>query len=157
MEPESISNFNRLNQGVRRFFIGAAALMVCATGTLMISPGNAGAPDVAEFRRIKDPVREQGLSLGFAEVSGAFLGDVQLVIEDRDGTPVVDTVVDGPWFFAPLPAGSYHVRAVFDDQIKQVKDVQLAKNQGTRMVLYWDLSVPATQMMASASQAKESL
>jgi hypothetical protein len=105
-----------------------------------------------ELRQVSDPARDQGLSLGFAEVSGAFLGDVTVVIEDRSGTELVNTVVDGPWFFAPLPAGSYNVRAIFDDQAKQIKDVRLSENQVTVMVMYWDLNVPATQMMASLAR-----
>jgi hypothetical protein len=105
-----------------------------------------------ELRHVSDPGRDQGLNLGFAEVSGAFLGDVRVVIEDRSGTQLVNTVVDGPWFFAPLPAGIYNVQAVFDDQVKQMKDVRLPENQVTEMVMYWDLNVPATQMMASLAR-----
>jgi hypothetical protein len=104
-----------------------------------------------ELRRVSDPAREQGLSLGFAEVSGAFLSDVRVSIQDRSGSEVVNTVVDGPWFFAPLPGGTYTVKAVFEDQVKQIKDVHLSDNQVTIMVMYWDLNVPATQMMASVS------
>jgi hypothetical protein len=111
-------------------------------------------PDVVdatwpELRQVSDPARDQGLNLGFAEVSGAFLGDVKVVIEDPSGTVLVDTVVDGPWFFAPLPAGTYTVKAAFEDRAKQINDIQLTKNKVTVMVMYWDLKVPATQMMAS--------
>lgn len=106
-----------------------------------------------EFRQVSDPARGHGLSLGFAEVSGAFLGDVTVVIQDRSGTELVNTVVDGPWFFVPLPAGSYNVKAIFDEQVKQVKDVRLSEKQVTIMVVYWDLNVPATQMMATSQDA----
>ena len=106
-----------------------------------------------EFRQVSDPARGHGLSLGFAEVSGAFLGDVTVVIQDRSGTELVNTVVDGPWFFVPLPAGSYNVKAIFDEQVKQIKDVRLSEKQVTVMVVYWDLNVPATQMMATSQDA----
>lgn len=109
-----------------------------------------------ELRQVSDPARDYGLNLGFAEVSGAFLGDVTVVIEDRAGTELVNTVVDGPWFFVPLPAGSYDVKATFDDQIKQIKDVRLSEKQVTMMVVYWDLNVPGTQMMASSQDAVRS-
>jgi nitrogenase molybdenum-iron protein alpha/beta subunit len=102
---------------------------------------------------VSDPARGHGLNLGFAEVSGAFLGDVTVVIQDRSGTELVNTVVDGPWFFVPLPAGSYNVKAVFDEQVKQIKDVRLSEKHVTMMVVYWDLNVPATQMMATAQDA----
>ncbi len=106
-----------------------------------------------EFRQVSDPARGHGLNLGFAEVSGAFLGDVTVVIQDRSGTELVNTVVDGPWFFVPLPAGSYNVKAVFDEQVKQIKDVRLSEKHVTMMVVYWDLNVPPTQMMATAQDA----
>jgi len=122
--------------------------MVVSTAGLV----NAAGP---EQRQGNDPSRDQGLSLGFAEVSGAFLGDVSLVIQDRSGAEVVNTVVDGPWFFARLPAGTYTVHAVFDDDVKQIKDVRLANDTVTMMIVYWDLNVPPTQMMArGADRAK---
>jgi hypothetical protein len=110
----------------------------------------------SELRRVNDPARDHGLNLGFAEVSGAFLGDVTVVIEDRSGKELVNTVVDGPWFFVPLPAGTYHVKAIFDEQVKHIKDLRLAETQVTMMVVYWDLNVPATQMLASAGHAASS-
>jgi hypothetical protein len=109
-----------------------------------------------EMRQVSDPARDSGLNLGFAEVSGAFLGEVAVVIEDRAGNELVNTVVDGPWLFVPLPAGSYNVKAIFDDQMKQVKDVRLSDQQVTMMVVYWDLNVPATQMMASSQDGAKS-
>jgi hypothetical protein len=109
-----------------------------------------------ELRRVNDPARDHGLNLGFAEVSGAFLGDVTVVIEDRSGKELVNTLVDGPWFFVPLPAGTYHVKATFDDQVKHIKNLRLAETQVTMMVVYWDLNVPATQMLASARHAAPS-
>ncbi len=123
-------------------------LSIIGAATFVVRPEivNATWPEV---RQISDPAREQGLNLGFAEVSGAFLGDVSLVITDRSGTEIVNTVVDGPWFFAPLPAGSYNVKAVFHDQLKQIKGVKLSEDKVTMMVMYWDLNVPATQMMAA--------
>ena len=137
---------------MKRIVLGViTGLAIIASAILITRPGvvNATWP---ESRQVNDPARDQGLSLGFAEVSGAFLGDVALIIEDRSGTELVNTVVDGPWFFAPLPAGSYNVRAAFDDKEKQIKDVRLSEKKVTVMVMYWDLNVPATQLMASAAR-----
>ncbi len=122
------------------------------TGATFISRPNIVGATWPELRQVSDPARDQGLNLGFAEVSGAFLGDVKVMIEDTAGTELVNTVVDGPWFFAPLPAGTYNVKAVFDDQVKQIKNIRLAENKVTMMVMYWDLNVPATQMMASLAR-----
>jgi hypothetical protein len=123
-----------------------AALLSALAGAALV-----GAPVMVyarwpEVRSVSDPTRGQGLSLGFAEVSGAFLGEVTLIVEDRSGREIINTVVDGPWYFAPLPAGTYSVKAIFDDQVKQITDLKLAPGEVTMMVLYWDLNVPATQM-----------
>ncbi len=131
------------------------ALAVLSTVFILIVTTFVSRPELVnatwpELRQVSDPAREHGLNLGFAEVSGAFLGDVTVVIEDRSGTELVNTVVDGPWFFVPLPAGSYNVKAIFDDKVKQVRNVRLSEKQVTMMVVYWDLNVPATQMMASS-------
>ena len=137
---------------MKRVVFGVVTGLAITTIAMFISgPGvvNATWP---ESRQVSDPARDQGLSLGFAEVSGAFLGEVALIIEDPSGTELVNTVVDGPWFFAPLPAGSYNVRAIFDDKEKQIKDVRLSEKKVTVMVMYWDLNVPATQMMASVAR-----
>jgi hypothetical protein len=132
---------NRLCAGI------IAGLSIVSSAVLASRPGlvNANGP---EQRQISDPSRDQGLNLGFAEVSGAFLGDVSLVIQDRSGAEVVNTVVDGPWFFARLPAGTYTINAVFEDNVKQIKNVRLSQDMVTMMIVYWDLNVPPTQMMA---------
>jgi hypothetical protein len=137
---------------MNRLLLGTLAAIAIITVATFVSKPNVVNATWPELRQVSDPARDQGLNLGFAEVSGAFLGDVKVVIEDASGTELVNTVVDGPWFFAPLPAGTYNVKAIFDDQAKQIKDVRLLENKVTMMVMYWDLNVPATQMMASLAK-----
>jgi hypothetical protein len=137
---------------MNRLLLGTLAAIAIITVATFVSKPNVVNATWPELRQVSDPARDQGLNLGFAEVSGAFLGDVKVVIEDASGTELVNTVVDGPWFFAPLPAGTYNVKAIFDDQAKQIKDVRLLENKVTMMVMYWDLNLPATQMMASLAK-----
>lgn len=137
---------------MNRLLLGTLAGIAIMTVATLVSKPNVVNATWPELREVSDPARNQGLNLGFAEVSGAFLGDVKVVIEDASGNALVNTVVDGPWFFAPLPAGTYNVKAIFDDQAKQIKDVRLSKNKVTMMVMYWDLNLPATQMMASLAK-----
>ena len=137
---------------MNRLLLGTLAAIAIITVATFVSKPNVVNATWPELRQVSDPARDQGLNLGFAEVSGAFLGDVKVVIEDASGIELVNTVVDGPWFFAPLPAGTYNVKAIFDDQAKQIKDVRLSENKVTMMVMYWDLNLPATQMMASLAK-----
>ena len=41
--------------------------------------------------------------------SGYFLADVKVDIEDASGRPVLDTVINGPWLLARVPAGRYTI------------------------------------------------
>jgi hypothetical protein len=127
----------------------ATALGMAGGGMLVARAAGIGASQ-ADLRQVSDPARDEGLSLGFAEASGAFLGAVQVSIRDHSGKEVINTVVDGPWFFAALPPGNYNVQAIFEDRAKQVSDVPLAKDHVTVMIIYWNLHVPPTQMIARA-------
>jgi hypothetical protein len=130
---------------------GLAAVLGTVNGGMFVARAAGVGATPTELRQVSDPAREQGLSLGFAEASGSFLGAVQVNIRDHSGKEVVNTVVDGPWFFAPLPPGNYNVQATFEDRPKQVTDVPLAKDHVTVMIMYWDLHVPPTQMIARAA------
>jgi hypothetical protein len=45
--------------------------------------------------------------------SGAYLSDATLVIRDAQGTALVETRLDGPWFLGRLPPGRYDVALGF--------------------------------------------
>jgi hypothetical protein len=141
---------------MNRLFVSMLTVLSVVIGASYVSKPDVVNATWPELRQVSDPARDQGLNLGFADVSGAFLGDVTLVIADQSGLEVVNTIVDGPWFYAPLPAGTYDVKAIFDDQLKHIKDLHLAKDKVTMMVMYWDLNVPATQMMASEQSSAKS-
>ncbi len=51
------------------------------------------------------------LKLVFAMKSGEFASGVRVIIADTKGVTLLDTTSEGPWFFARLPAGNYHVAA----------------------------------------------
>lgn len=55
---------------------------------------------------------DHNLRLTFARKgSGAYLSDVKVVIRNKQGTVLVDTVASGPWLLARLPMGDYTVAA----------------------------------------------
>lgn len=53
------------------------------------------------------------LKLVFAMKSGAYVSDVEVVIADAAGKPMVNATSDGPWFLVKLPAGNYRIVATF--------------------------------------------
>jgi hypothetical protein len=55
--------------------------------------------------------REHNLKLSFALQNGNYLGNVNVVVKNGNGRPVLEAVSDGPLFFAQLPAGNYTIEA----------------------------------------------
>jgi hypothetical protein len=68
--------------------------------------GGVGVDERADMARTAD---DFNLKLVFAEPSRPYLADVRVEIKDKNGTKLVDTSSDGPWFFARLPEGQYQV------------------------------------------------
>jgi hypothetical protein len=53
------------------------------------------------------------LKLVFALNTGAYVSDVRVTITDPAGNMLLDTMSEGPWLLARLPAGNYQVVASF--------------------------------------------
>lgn len=52
------------------------------------------------------------LKLVFALKSGEYLSGVQVAISDAKGQSMLDTLSEGPWLLAKLPAGNYRIVAI---------------------------------------------
>jgi hypothetical protein len=68
---------------------------------------------------------DAGTKLEFFTAGGAYLSDVHVVVEDDEGTELVDTVTEGPWLILDLPEGSYNVRASFEGEGLQSGKIQV--------------------------------
>jgi hypothetical protein len=66
--------------------------------------------------------------------TGANLADVQVTVQDKNQTPVLDVVSDGPWLMARLPAGTYKVKAT-SDGATQVKTVTVGAAARSPLIL----------------------
>jgi hypothetical protein len=74
-------------------------------------PYVSGGIGVEERETVEAIGKEHNLKLTFALQNGNYLGDVNVVVKDNKGSPVLEAVSDGPLFFAKLPAGSYTIEA----------------------------------------------
>jgi hypothetical protein len=92
----------------------------------------------------RDALEERGkgfnLKLVFAERRGPFLADVRIVIADGKGAEVISLASAGPWFYIQLPPGRYNVKAVYKEQAKEIRNLELAKNKTVRRTLVWNLA-----------------
>ena len=78
-------------------------------GDIAVLHGGIGEEDRAAMAQ---KTTGHNLRLTFARKgSGAYLSDVKVVIRDRKGAVVVDSVASGPWLYARLPDGDYSISA----------------------------------------------
>ena len=83
--------------------------------------------------------REYNLKIIVADTSGAYLANVQVVIESPGKERVLDTTMDGPILLAKLAPGTYTIRATSDAKTL-TRTVTIAV-QGLRQVDFrWDVS-----------------
>jgi hypothetical protein len=79
------------------------------------------------------------VKLAFAEQRGPYLADVNVMIVDAKGIEILSLASAGPWFYIHLPPGRYNVKATYGGQTKEIRNLQLAKDQAARHVLTWNL------------------
>lgn len=100
--------------------LGAASLVPAASansdeavqtaGRMSYVSGGVGTDSLD---RLSSLARDFNLKLVFALKSGDYLSDVKVTIADAAGKQLLDTISEGPWFLAKLPAGTYQVAATF--------------------------------------------
>lgn len=97
-----------------------------------------GGIGIGEREEMQTRAKEYNLKLSFAEKSGVFLSDVEILIE-KDGRQMVRTFSNGPWFYIQLPPGAYNVRATFEGETQQLKNLRLADGERLTRIIHWDL------------------
>ena len=80
------------------------------------------------------------LDLSFADKQGHYLSDVSVVIDDKNGTQLVNSTATGPFFYIDLPTGKYDVKASFDNKTEEIKNLNISKDHSTKELLHWNLS-----------------
>jgi len=102
-------------------------------------PFASGGVGTEERELMRKEAQGYDLDLGFADRTGDYLSDVNLTITDKHGNQVVDTTTAGPWFYIELPDGKYDVRASYDNQTEEIKNLEVSKNHLTTRLLHWEL------------------
>jgi hypothetical protein len=78
------------------------------------------------------------LKLIFAERSGFFVAGVKLSILDEPGDEIAAENANGPWFYIKLPPGLYTVVAIFEDDTKQIRDLQIVGQNPVTRFFHWE-------------------
>ncbi len=93
----------------------------------------SGGVGMDERAEMKAKMHDYNLLLTFAEKSGAYLADVEVVVRSVDGKKGFDAVSEGPFLYASLPPGKYKVSVEYGGK-NQSRVVTLGR---AHEVFYW--------------------
>jgi len=142
------------------------ALPITAALGLLIGAAQAAPPKRPEAKGATAPVPVQTTDAGIAYVTGgvgdteqryierhyggysfklvnagngAYVSNVRVTLENDRGETILQTITEGPWLLADLPAGEYVVTARFNKQTRSEKFVVADAAATRRLVLRWTL------------------
>jgi hypothetical protein len=95
--------------------------------------GGVGQEEIDLLRQVDGAYN---VKLIFAATEGNYLADVHVLIEDSQGTKILEAVSEGPWFYAKLPPGMYKVLAQAEGRTQQQR-AQVTEQKRTQLQFYW--------------------
>ena len=98
----------------------------------------SGGVGITERNQMADMTQNFNLKLIFDTPTGAYLSAIAVKIQDAKGHVLIDTVSQGPWFSARLPAARYRIVTSFGNR-RYTREINLAKKAQT-LVLSWTVS-----------------
>jgi hypothetical protein len=109
------------------------ALQAQQQGNITFVSGGAGDDDRDALKQVEN---QYNLRLMFAARSGEYLANVAVTLADSRGNTVLDTIADGPIFYAHVPPGRYRLTVASQGQ-SQGRDVTVAANGAVHQDFYW--------------------
>ena len=110
----------------------AYAMQPQQVGNIIYMTGGIGEEERQAMQSVKN---DYNLSLVSADKSGAYVGDTQVVISDREGKELLNTE-SGPLFYAELPPGRYVVEGTSQGQTRQ-QNVTIAEGKPAHVQFSW--------------------
>ena len=109
-------------------------------------PYVSGGFGLEERAELKAMGKTDNLELSFALQNKAYIGSANVLIEDKNGTEILEAVSDGPLFLAKLPEGLYTVKATaMGKTLEQM--VHVPSRGQARLYFAWEDSL-ATHTLA---------
>jgi hypothetical protein len=139
-------------KSMKKILIGTMGLCLFASGVAFAGPSTvdsqlqvktangishaSGGFGLDERDNLRSMRKDDNLELSFALQNKDYLGGAKVLVKDTNGKEIIETVSDGPLFFAKLPAGTYTVEATTMGQtLKQMAHVP-SKGQ-TQLYFAW--------------------
>lgn len=111
----------------------AAALQPQHQGNVTFVSGGAGDDDRAALKQVES---QYNVRLLFAARDGDYLADVDVTLADAQGNAVLDTIADGPIFYAHVPPGRYKLTVSNEGQ-SQSRDIAVGTGGAVSQDFYW--------------------
>lgn len=108
------------------------ALQAQQQGNVTFVSGGAGDEDRDALKQVAN---QYNLRLLFAARNGDYLANVAVTLSDPRGNAVLDTIADGPIFYARVPPGRYRLTVSNQGQ-SQSRDISIG-NGAVRQDFYW--------------------
>jgi hypothetical protein len=109
------------------------------TGEVPYVSGGLGQEEREQLRQM---AAQYNLRLTFSIPQGNYLSTVGVTIRDMRGTPVLETVAQGPLLYAKLPPGEYTVSARAYNQHKQ-QTVRIKEAGPSELQVVWQAPTTA--------------
>jgi hypothetical protein len=104
-------------------------------------PYVSGGVGADERAALEERGKAFNVKLAFAEQRGPYLADVNVMIVDGQGAEILSLASAGPWFYIQLPPGRYNVKATYNGQTKEIRNLQVPKDKAVSRVLTWNLAL----------------
>jgi hypothetical protein len=108
------------------------ALQTQQQGNITFVSGGASGDDRDALKQIES---QFNLRLMFAARNGDYLANIAVTLSDARGNAVLDTIAEGPIFYAHVPPGRYRLTVSNQGQ-SQNRDLTISKG-ATRQDFYW--------------------
>jgi hypothetical protein len=108
-------------------------------GNISYVTGGVGEDEAAALKRAAPEFPLEVQFVQRATPRDEFLAGVKVEIRDRSGKVLLDTVSDGPFLLAQLPAGTYQIEANHDGVAKR-QTVEIRAGKHARAVFVWATS-----------------
>lgn len=109
-----------------------AALQPQQQGNITFVSGGAGDEDRDALKQVES---QYNLRLLFAARNGDYLADIAVTLSDARGNAVLDTIADGPIFYARVPPGRYRLTVSNQGQ-SQSRNISVGGG-AVRQDFYW--------------------
>jgi hypothetical protein len=108
------------------------ALQAQQQGNITFVSGGAGDEDRDALKQVES---QYNLRLLFAARNGEYLANVAVTLSDARGNAVLDTIAEGPIFYARVPPGRYRLTVTSNGQ-SQSRNISMG-NGAVRQDFYW--------------------